>query len=648
LATADTLEASNVARLPFVFSATGSYGTCSAGTGIGIFRESWNGTGFDPTCVTSIATNKYNFVGDLAAGDFDLNGTIDALWLERDITVQTGPSTFLTGTPQLHYQTATPRVLAVPGGLSAVLAANAGTRQQVVAGTFRGQGVDDVAVLLSNASGRNVIDVALGFTTSTVPSWNATSLDPSPSGPPALGIARCPPIPGSASETLVAWNGTLQATPVTVSASGTPSLSAGTAPTVHVPITVAACGDVNGDGVPDLVMASDSTSVMAIALGDGDGGFGRRPHFRAGGLYAMAQVDGDGVGDVLLATDAPALVTLFGDEHELATGPETPLGFGVAGLWAGDLGGSIVPGWAGDAVLADASSNLWVAMGTAAGTFAKPVLAVSAPAISGRIPRIVKVAFAELGGTGAGRDVLVLYETQPPTSTPGGNVAGTYELDAFIRDATGPQVITTTLTSTQGADFQEVDLDHDGQDEVVFLESHYLGLGSPPQWRPVRLKIDRSGPGRFVLLGALPAYVAGSTNPVALGRSADGVAVFGASAVLDLVWDTSYLTTLLPSGVYAPGAEWNGNVRLPIAAAMGDVTLRAEPDLVLPSTVGAIYVLAGNASGGRLASFSLGTSALAPGSVAGIVPQGLGQRSDVLVFTREELLPLVWSAGVLK
>jgi hypothetical protein len=649
-----SLPASSEARLPFVYSATAAFGSCPGG--IGIYREAWNaGTStFDPTCVTSIPSSKYYFVGDLAVGDFDASGSTDVAWLERDFTYPAPP--YPTGTPQLHYVTATPRTLVVPAGYSALLAANAGTRQQLVAGAFRGQGAgDDVVVLLSStATGRNYLAVAPSFTTGTGPSWSATTLDPDPSGPPVLGIARCPAVPGSASETLVAWNGTLKADPVVVSATGTPSLSSGTAPAVHVPITVAACGDVNGDGVPDLVLASDSTSLLAIVWGDGDGGFGRRPHFQASGLFTMAQVDGDGIGDVVLATDAPSLVTLFGDEDELATGPETPLGFAVAGIWAGDLGGSTVPGWAGDLVLADTSSNLWVAMGTPFGTFARPFLAVPAPPTTGRVPRVVSAQFAKVGGTAPSQDVVVLYETVAPQSTPGGNVPGTYQLDAFVRDATGsPQVITTTLTSTQGADFQAVDLDHDGIDEIVFSQSNYPGVGSPPRWRPVRLKIDRTGAGRFTNIGPLPDWSTLPTatpDPVALGRSADGVAVFGTGFTLDLVWDAATAPTTLPGAVYAPGPTWNGNVRLPARAALGAVLLpHGEPDLVLPGTDGAIYVLSGFASGGRLGGFSVATSALAPGSVAGLLPQGVAQRANVLVFTGEELLPLTWTAlGVLK
>jgi hypothetical protein len=422
-----------------------------------------------------------------------------------------------------------------------------------------------------------------------------------------------------------------------------------------VPITVAASGDVNGDGVPVLVLASDSTSEMAIVWGDGDGSFGRRPHFRANGLYAVAQVDGDGVGDVVVATDSPSLVTMFGDEHQLATGPETPLGFAVAGLWAGDLGSSTVPGWAGDLVLADTSSNLWVAAGKPSGAFAKPVAAIGAPSSGPGVPRIVGVQFAELGGTGAGKDVVVLYELQRPPSG-GGYVQGTYELDAFIRDATGsPQVITTTLTSTLnslgGADFQAVDLDHDGLDEIVFWETSYFGAMSAPRWRPWRLKVDR-GQGRFVVLGgAPPAYStsASGVNPVALGRSDDGVAVFGTSTSLELSWDAGVATTTLAGNASVSRPTWNGNVRSPVSAALGTVLLaHGEPDLVLPSWSGGLYVLSGYASGGRLGGFSISTTALAPGQVAGILPQGPLQRADVLVSTGEELLPLTWSAGVLK
>jgi hypothetical protein len=529
----------------------------------------------------------------------------------------------------------------------------------VVGGNFRGLGFTDTAVLLASPSARNVLKVVPSFTTGTAPAWASGALDPFPSGPSALGIARCPAVPGAAQDTLVTWNGTLKPAVLSVDPSGVASVAASAyVPAVYVPITVGACGDVNGDGVPDLALASDSTSTMAVIWGDGDGGFGRRPHFQSTPVFTMAQIDGDGIGDVVVATDAPSLLTLLGDEHQLAAVAESPLSVAPAGLWAGDLGGApAVPGWAGDLVIADTSSNLYVALGSPSGVFGKVNLLRAAPTSAGRIPRIVRVAFATLGGVGPGQDLAVLYELSPAGSTPGGPVAGSYELDAIVRTAGAPQVITYAFTSFVGTDVQPVDLDHDGIDELVVAEGA-ASKGAPPYWRAQRLKVDRTGAGTIALVGHIPGWTQANQLPLtAVGRAGDTAAfvsttraelVWGAGPAADLGVDPEIAVTTLPGGLAAPFPRTVGNVMSP-GVALGRVTAPlGVPDLVFADGSGGLRVLPGVLAGFRLAGFAPGTVARAPGTFAGVVPQGLLAPADVLVFTGEELVPLVWTGSALR
>src|SRR6266496_5562035 len=76
--------------------------------------------------------------------------------------------------------------------------------------------------------------------------------------------------------------------------------------------TSAAAADVNGDGKPDLLVASECVSstncnngVVGILLGNGDGTFQAAQTYDSGGLYAfsiaVANVNGDGKPDLLVA-----------------------------------------------------------------------------------------------------------------------------------------------------------------------------------------------------------------------------------------------------------------------------------------------------------------------------------------------------------
>jgi hypothetical protein len=66
-----------------------------------------------------------------------------------------------------------------------------------------------------------------------------------------------------------------------------------------------AVADVNGDGVPDLVVANEANSTVGVLLGKGDGTFQQVVNYSSGGAFptsvAVADVNSDGKPDLLVA-----------------------------------------------------------------------------------------------------------------------------------------------------------------------------------------------------------------------------------------------------------------------------------------------------------------------------------------------------------
>ncbi len=105
--------------------------------------------------------------------------------------------------------------------------------------------------------------------------------------------------------------------------------SGGFRPTAASPISVGSearspvVGDFNADGIQDLAIADDTgnpASSIIVLLGDGHGGFSPAPRSPfAGGLYpksiAVGDLNGDGIQDLAIASDFPGhgVTVLLGD-----------------------------------------------------------------------------------------------------------------------------------------------------------------------------------------------------------------------------------------------------------------------------------------------------------------------------------------------
>jgi len=142
--------------------------------------------------------------------------------------------------------------------------------------------------------------------------------------------------------------------------------------------SVTAVGDFNGDGIPDLAVASQDTGALGILLGTGNGRFS---NWQNETLYSLAQpsaiavgdVNGDGKPDlVLIDSDGGKLQVLFGDGGggftvgpEFSPGAQNPYGIVLA-----DFNGD---GILDIAVACSEPAVLNVLLGNGDGTFRRPV-----------------------------------------------------------------------------------------------------------------------------------------------------------------------------------------------------------------------------------------------------------------------------------
>jgi VCBS repeat protein len=198
-------------------------------------------------------------------------------------------------------------------------------------------------------------------------------------------------------------------------APGTPASPSPLAGQAGFPITAGCSADVSGDGAPDLVLAGTSLSTADVLLGDGDGGFGTRPHLRgASWPAAMGDFDGDGLGDVVASEGGLGLAVLYGDDGQL--GWSGRISGGPASLVTA---GPFVAGAPGDSVLFRAQAGAFYLVARGATGFAAPQLLPSRrpdgrPITATFIPLAVNAA---MGGPDPGPDLLTWESDSAGTVT---------------------------------------------------------------------------------------------------------------------------------------------------------------------------------------------------------------------------------------
>ena len=143
-----------------------------------------------------------------------------------------------------------------------------------------------------------------------------------------------------------------------------------------------AIGDLNGDGLPDLAVADEAGSKVAILLGTGSGAFGAKTTYACGfGPYSVAigDLNGDGRADVVTANNIASTVSVLlgSGTGTLGAKVDYVTGSGPYSVAIGDLNGdrsldlAVTNVYADTGLVADTSYTFSVSvlLGDGKGTF---------------------------------------------------------------------------------------------------------------------------------------------------------------------------------------------------------------------------------------------------------------------------------------
>ena len=347
-----------------------------------------------------------------------------------------------------------------------------------------------------------------------------------------------------------------------------------------IPVAVAA-GDLNGDGVPDLVVANFNSNTVAVLLGGPGGQFrvtGSVPAGHGPDAPVLGDFNGDGRVDLAVASsDSQDLGVFLGDGDGTFRSPTSPqAGAGPTALATGDFDGDGRP----DMAVVDGDSNqVTILLGSGDGAFrtAQTVPVGQAPIgiVAGDFngDGVTDLAVADYGLTGPG-DVTILL----------GNGDGTFRALAPIAAGVNPRNLVSADFNGDGV--PDLAVSDAGSDAVSILLGRGDGTFATPVSVPVGADPRGLVAGDFDGDGHLDLAVAdfGSNAVTILHGLGDGGFVVGATVAVGLH----------PYGLAAGDFEGDGHLDLAVTeSGYSDL----DPDPSAETGGNAVTILHGTGNG---------------------------------------------------
>lgn len=311
-----------------------------------------------------------------------------------------------------------------------------------------------------------------------------------------------------------------------------------------------ATADFNGDGTPDLLIASTQSTTLNILLGNGDGMFQPAKSTNVGISFssiAVADVNGDGKPDILGLAGTQVFVFLGNGNGTFAAGVPYSAGPNPYLMLTGDFNGD------GKVDIATADGypgQIAVMLGNGNGTFQSPVISTGAT-------QPFDMAAADVNNDGK-VDLIIADQSTSQTFTFLGNGDGTFQAGIVAAPAVGSVGI--------------ADVNGDGKPDLILN----------PQFPSVAEILLGNGDGTFTYFRAYSSQFGGDDSSDIL------VAEFTNSGNLDVAISG---TMLLGNG----NGTFNGQPVTVLApassAAAGDFNGDGDPDLGVTSSSNVDIVL---------------------------------------------------------